>query len=195
MRRSSPSGKKISALSLVLWMSSGCALKVGSSAVAQSDIRALKGGTLDVEAQVVDVLGRPGPYGSLHVGLADPDGPSHFGVRRATLGGGFRWVTHAIILEHGVETGAGEPTFGGFEGTGLYTGLVSSFFVRVCGDQDIEPGFAPVALLVDVGTTFRYGLWFPPAGTDVLLERSGQLAARLTIVSDLLDASGADIQR
>ncbi len=150
---------------------------------------------MDIDGRLVDVEARDGPYASGHMVLADPDDESRFGIRRGTVGGGLRAIRGPFTTEVGAEVGAGEPTHVQYDGLGFYAGHVGSLLVRVFGDQDVEPGFAPVGLLLDVGATVRGGLWLPPreTGGETLPEQSIQLAVRLTVISDVLDSTGGEI--
>ncbi len=150
---------------------------------------------MDIDGRLVDVEARDGAYGSGHMVLADPDEPSRFGVRRGTVGGGLRAIRGPVTTELGAEIGAGEPTHLQYDGLGFYAGHVGSLFFRAWGDQDVEPGFAPVSLLLDFGATVRGGVWLPPRETGgvVLPEQSVQLAVRITLISDVLDSTGGEI--
>ena len=68
---------------------------------------------------------------------------------------------------------------------------------RVVGDQDVEPGCAAIGVLVDGGVTARAGGWLPGRGTNdpILFEGSLQGGVRATIISDLFDATGEDLDR
>jgi hypothetical protein len=151
---------------------------------------------MDIDGRLVDVEARDGAYASGHLVLADPDDESRFGVRRGTVGGGFRAIRAPVTTEIGAELGAGEPTHVQYDGLGFYAGQVGSLLFRVFGDQDVAAGFAPIGLLLDVGATVRGGVWLPPreTGGEPLPEQSIQLAIRLTLISDMLDSTGGEIE-
>jgi hypothetical protein len=178
-------------------MSMGCAIQAGGG-VPIGGAFEQSGAAMHVEGRVVNVVGETDGYASGQVAFANPDGgDAGFGPRQGTLGGGVRFVSPWFNFEAGGEIGAGEPMLVDFDGPGLYGGLVVSPMIRICGNQDVEPGFAAAGLLFDAGFTFRTGAWFPPdaPGNSVVAESSGQLAIRVTIISDLLDASGKEIDQ
>ncbi|RLB57552.1 MAG: hypothetical protein DRI90_17915, partial [Deltaproteobacteria bacterium] len=133
------------AASITLLLASGCALQLGGGIQDHGPGHPV-GGAMDIDGRLVDVEARDGAYGSGHMVLADPDEPSRFGVRRGTVGGGLRAIRGPVTTELGAEIGAGEPTHLQYDGLGFYAGHVGSLFFRAWGDQDVEPGFAPVSL-------------------------------------------------
>ncbi len=186
---------------LVVWTTPGCAIQTGVSTVhhtprPSSGRRSANSAAWDLEGRLVDVRG-DGAFASGHLAVADPDAASRFAVRRFDVGGGYRFVDCCVSLELGGEVGAGEPTKRSYEAIGLYMGSASSLMVRVLGDQDVEPGFAAIGVLVDVGVTARAGGWLPGRGTNdpILFEGSLQGGVRATIISDLFDATGEDLDR
>lgn len=192
---------RLMAYVLVVSTIPGCAIQTGVSTVhhtpdATSDRGSASSAAWDIEGRLVDVRG-DGAYASGHLAMADPDAPSRFTVRRFDVGAGYRFVDCCVSLELGGEVGAGEPTQRSYDAISLYMGSASSLMVRVLGDQDVEPGFAAIGVLVDVGVTARAGGWLPARGTQdpILFEGSLQGGVRATIISDLFDATGEDLDR
>lgn len=180
----------------MLLLLNGCALQTGAGAVHHAPGHA-SGAAWDLEGRFVDVLGRNNAYAGGHVVLADPGRDAHFGARRVSVGAGYRALNCCVTFEIGGELGAGEPTHVEYDGLGFYTGGVGTVLLRVFGDQDVERGFAPVGVMLDLGVGGRAGAWFPPRDTPdpILFEGGMHGAARLTIISDLFDATGGEIER
>jgi len=69
--------------------------------------------------------------------------------------------------------------------------------LRLCGDQDVKPGFAPAAFLGDFVVSGRFGGWFPPSGADGLdprLAASLHVGYRVTLISDAIDVVGRELE-
>jgi len=107
-------------------------------------------------------------------------------------GGQGRALSHEPFvfgLEGGVELGVGEPSYVDFESPGAYLGARLAMLFRLYGDADFEPNqYYLLGVLVDLVPEGTAGAWTAPEGSAdpaTLFEAVGQLALRVTILSDL----------
>ena len=173
----------------------GCALQTGIGAHAPGPERFPFSSTSSL------VLMSPsgqGPIAAAHTVIADPSGEAQLGFRSLVGAAGWRFMARGGGAEIALEGGGGEPAFVDYDSPGMYLGASAAGLVRLYGDQDVTPGFAPVGFLFDLVTTARAGCWAPPAGQtrfDDQAEGRLELGLRITVLSDLLDISGEELEQ
>lgn len=121
--------------------------------------------------------------------------PIHLKSGAALVGYRFVAPKARLGLESALELGIGEPAFKHFETTGFYTGLNLCATIRFAGGRDDEPRYDVLGLWGDVVLGLRGGVWAAPevstagtigAATGILPEAGGQLALRLTLITDVV---------
>jgi hypothetical protein len=138
-----------------------------------------------------------GGFAGGHVLLTDPTPEASFGVRQVVGTAGYRFVSSTLGTEVGAEAGVGEPPFERYPGPGMYSGGMASLLLRTYGDQDVEPGFAPAAVLADFVLTGRVGAWIPPSGAADRAATAGgalHVGYRVTLISDAIDVTGKELE-
>jgi hypothetical protein len=87
-------------------------------------------------------------------------------LKQVALHGGYDgWLAGGrLILEPGIDLGAGGPLSDRYDGIGAYAGAAGSARLRLAflGDDDLKRSYSIVFVGVELVLAPRYGVWFPP---------------------------------
>jgi hypothetical protein len=119
-------------------------------------------------------------------------------IRSGAVHAGWDWraIPGRLVIEPGVDLGAGSPANIAFKSAGAYAGFAPSVRLRLWGVDDSEPAFNLLAPAVELVVLGRAGAWMPPEASHsatVFGEFGVEFGLRFSVGCDLFATSQGKI--